>query len=447
MNARSAALWLLEQEARSLVTRLARLRPFALITPMVPAATVSPAAQTAIENHLLVGRRRLRDKIGDYLRWLRGPGRSATPAEAQRRIVFLKLRFNSVISQFHIFADVLTQRSEHGTGVWIAGLDDFAADALALPGGYYQAPPVVCYIDRGHGGAIRRARTRLPGGDPSPVAIIRVPHERMIGSGIASSLAHETGHQAAELLVLINPLRLVLQARQKAQADSALVWGLWERWISEVVADFWGVAKVGVASTLGLMSLVSLPRPFVFRIDTADPHPTPWIRVKVSCAIGNALYPHPQWDSLAKLWESLYPTAELDEKTRTILAKLEASIPEFVGLLVSFRPKALRGKSLKEVMPLVERHPSRLAAVYQAWAGSPAQMKAARPSLVFAVIGQAKADGKVSPEAESNLLADLLSYWAMRSALDTSAICATQPRVALAQPPPPLGREFSATLQ
>ena len=447
MNGHAAALWLLEQEARSLAARLARLRPFAVLTPMVPAATVSPAAQTAIENHLIAGRRKLHSKIGDFLSWLRGPGRNATPAEAQERLVFLKLRFNAVISQFHIFADVLTQRSEHEMGVWIAGLDDFAADALALPGGYYQAAPVICYVDRGLGGAIRRARTRLPGGDPSPVAIIRIPHERMIGSGIASSLAHETGHEASHLLDLINPFRLLLQERQKTRADSALAWRLWDRWISEILADFWGVAKVGVASTMGLITLVSLPRVFVFRIDIQDPHPAPWIRVKLSCATGKALYPHPQWDALAKLWESLYPTAGLDPKTRGVLAMLEASIPEFVYLLVNFRPKSLRGKSLWEVMPLAERQPARLAALYQAWTGSPSQMQAAPPALVFAVIGQAKADAKISPEAESKLLADLLTYWAMRSALDTSAICATQPRVRLVQPPPALGRGVSMTVQ
>src|SRR5476651_2313052 len=197
MNTQDLGRWFLEQEARSLGTRLSGLKPFALLTPMVPAATLPPAAQAAIENHLIEGRQKLRGRIGDFLQWLHDPGRHATPAEAQQRIVFLRLRFNAVISQFYIFADVLTQRSEHGTGVWIAGLDDFAADAVALPG-YYQAPPVVCYVSRGHGGAIRRARTRLPGGDRSPVAVIRIPHERLIGSGIASSLVHETGHQAAE---------------------------------------------------------------------------------------------------------------------------------------------------------------------------------------------------------------------------------------------------------
>jgi hypothetical protein len=447
MDDHSTALWLLEQEARSLAARLATLRPFALITPMVPAATLPPAAQTAMENHLIQGRRKLRTMIDEFIRWLRSPsGHSAAADAAQERIAFLKMRFNAAISQFHIFADVLTQRSEHEIGVWIAGLDDLAADAIALPGGYYQSPPVVCYIDRGHGGAIRRARTRLPGGDPSPVAIIRVPHERMVGSGIASSLVHETGHQAAALLNLITPLRAILQQKQRTHGKSALAWGLWDRWISEIVPDFWGVAKVGIASTLGLMSLVSLPRAFVYRVDTQDPHPAPWVRVKLSCAIGRALYPHGQWDALAKLWELLYPTAGVDSKTRGVLATIEASIPEFVQVLVNFRPQSLRGKSLKEVMPLSERHPSRLAVYYQAWSRSPTQMRAAPPTLVFAVIGQAKADGKISPEAESDTLSGLLTYWAMRSALDTSAICATQPRLTLAEQPPAIGRAVNTNL-
>ena len=38
----------------------------------------------------------------------------------------------------------------------------------------------------------------------------------------------------------------------------------------------------------GLMAVVSLPRPFVFRLDMEDPHPFPWIRVKLSIAMGHA---------------------------------------------------------------------------------------------------------------------------------------------------------------
>jgi hypothetical protein len=75
-----------------------------------------------------------------------------------------------------------------------------------------------------------------------------------------------------------------------------------------------------------------------------------------------------------------------------------------------------------------ERSPARLTALFGAWHRVPVQMYRSPPSLVFAVLGQARADGKLSPEDESELLAKLLTYWAMRSTLDMSAFCATPPR-------------------
>ena len=57
------------------------------------------------------------------------------------------------------------------------------------------------------------------------------------------------------------------------------------------------------------MAVISLPPFFVFRHNVDDPHPIPWIRLKLSCALGEALYPHAQWRELAGLWERLYPRA------------------------------------------------------------------------------------------------------------------------------------------
>lgn len=420
------AAWTLAQEARALLTRLTQLRPFALLEPMVPAAALLPTSQTAIERQLVVGRREVGELVQGFLRWLGGPAaRLATDVEAQRRFSFLRLRFNTVLTQFDLFNDVISQRSEHGTGVWMSGLDVVSADALTLDGGYYPVPPVICYLDRGIGAAIRRARTRLPGGGTNPVAIIRVPRERMVGSGIASSLIHEVGHQAAALLDLVNSLKPVLQGLQRGSAADREAWRLWERWISEIVADFWSVARVGVCSTLGLMGVVSLPRPFVFRLSLDDPHPVPWIRVKLSCAIGQALYPHPQWERLAALWESFYPIQGLDPARRRLLGQLQATMPAFVTLLVNHRPPRLRGRSLHEVLAVTERQPKRLVHLYRGWCRAPAGMYRAPPTLAFAVLGQARINGQLSPEAESALLAKLLTHWALRSTLDTASACAT----------------------
>lgn len=418
------AAWMLAQESRALLARLALVKPFALLEPMVPAANLLPRAQVAIERHLAVGRRELERAIHGFIAWLRGAGRSASAALAQRRFTALRLQFNVALTQFDLFSDVITQRSEHESGVWLSGLDVVAADALALPGGYYRLPPIVCYLDRGAGAAIRRARTRLPGGGDNPVAVIRIPRERMVGSGIASSLVHEVGHQAAALLDLVASIRPLLRGLQSAGGPDRVAWQLWERWISEIVADFWAVARVGIASTLGLIAVVSLPRAFVFRVELDDPHPAPWIRVMLSCAIGQALYPHPQWARFAALWASFYPPAGIEATRAQLLARLRATMPAFVALLAQHRPRSLRGRTLAEALGTAERQPRRLAQLYRDWSAAPQALYRAAPSLVFAVIGQARADGRASPEDESRLLAKLLTHWALASTLQAASICA-----------------------
>jgi hypothetical protein len=417
------ALWSLEQEARALLCRLQRVKSFALQETMVPAASFGVEAQAAIERFLTRGRRRLRRQVRRFLHWIRGPrGRAATPAEGQRKFTMLRLQFNIVLSHFDIFSEALSQRSEADNGVWLAGLDIVSQDALDIPG-VLHAPPVICYLARGPGAAIRRARTRLSGGEQNPVAIVRVPRERMIGSGIASSLVHEVGHQGSALLDLVASLRrdLLDGPPPGVPADA---WLLLRRWISEIVADCWSVARLGMTSTSGLIGVVSLPAPFVFRIVPDDPHPAPYIRVKLSAAIGDALYPHPHWRRLVEMWESFYDVGRLPEPERRSFAALEVAFPGFVDRLLGHRPASLRGRRLGDVLADGERRPERLAALFEDWSTRLSLMAKAPPTLAFAVLGQARLDGRLSPERESELLARLLRHWAWRSTVDVGEVCA-----------------------
>ncbi len=428
MAAAQLATWMLEREARAMLARLDRVKPFAVQETMLPAAALSPAAQTGIELYLISGRRTLRRQIRRYIRWLRGTGLGAAPAEQQRRFTFLRLRFNLALSQLDLFSDAVTQRSENETGLWLSGLDVAAQDALDLPGGYFRAPPVVCYLHRGLGGAIRRARTRLPGGGENPVSIIRIPRERMIGYGIASSLVHETGHQAAALLGLVESLRPEIQrARRGVAGPERAAWQLFERWVSEIVADLYSIARVGVSSTMGLIGLVSLPRAFVFRIAPDDPHPFAWIRVHLSCAFGDALYPDPQWRRLAAVWTSLYPIGRLPADRVRVIQALLATMPAFVGLVLGHRPRALRGRAVGEVLRTADRSPDRLVRLYEAWTADPSAIRRTRPALAFAVVGQARARGLLTPEGEDRLLGRLISYWALQSTLQANARIAELP--------------------
>ena len=100
------AIVFLNSEAQALLTRLHRVKPFALQMTSVPAAAVSLQAQEAIERVLAHGRRELQQRVRAFREWLKSAsGRLATAADAQRRFTLLRLRFNAVLTQVDLFAD------------------------------------------------------------------------------------------------------------------------------------------------------------------------------------------------------------------------------------------------------------------------------------------------------------------------------------------------------
>ena len=57
--------------------------------------------------------------------------------------------------------------------------------------------------------------------------------------------------------------------------------------------------------------------------------------------------------------------------------------------------------------------------LFARWQASPADMYQAAPTLVFAVLGQARAEGRLTPEEEAHLFGKLLTHWALRSTLES----------------------------
>jgi hypothetical protein len=416
MDTTTISTGLIESEATGLLARLDQIKPFVMHETMVLAAALPRDAQLLIERFLHSGRNDLRRQLAGFLDWLHGEGRFATPAEQQRQFVLIRLQFNIVLAQFDLFTEVVTQRSEHSTGVWLSGLDILAQDALRLETSDDGDTRLVVYLARGAGAAIRRAKTRLPGGKPNPVGIIRLPRERMIGSGIASSLVHEVGHQGAAQLELVQSLRTEIERRAARDPDGG--WEVWSMWISEIIADMWSVATVGITSTIGLLAVVSLPRYFVFRPSGTDPHPMPYLRVLISATIGHALYPHAQWKELAAVWRAMYPLTGLPAEHAAWIRNFEARINDFVEVLVHHRVALSEGRELGSIFPLRERQPDRLLRLHESWGNDFGVMARQRPALVFAVLGQAKAAGRITAEEESSRLSSLLTAWAVRGSLD-----------------------------
>lgn len=399
-------------EAYALLGRLEQTELFSVSMPMVIAAGISNAALSAITTHWVSRKALLGKQINQFIQLLRQSNSgNLSDEELQRHFTRIKLRFNSLLDQFDIFADVINQRSEHKTGVWIAGLDILAADALQLNNSPFRAPPLMCFVERGHGAAIRKARTRLPGGDTNPVAIIQVPRERLVGSGIAASIVHEVGHQGAALLDLMPSIQHEMN-QMPVSAQNQKGWDLLRRWLSEILADFWAMAHLGAGATLGLMSVVGLPTYFMFRYKDDDPHPFPWIRVMISLAFGEKIYPDPQWKQLRQLWLRLYPLKERDEATKEIIRQIIEVLPVFTQLIINHKNTATKQQTLISLFPISQRQPNILRKLYPV---SPSEQKMP-PTLVFAVIGQARADKRIDNQQESQFLSQTLTHWARKRA-------------------------------
>ena len=250
---------------------------------------------------------------------------------------------------------------------------------------------------------------------------------------MASSLVHEVGHQGAALLDLVASLRREIQARQRwSRGLESAAWQMWDRWISEIIADFWAVAKLGIAATQGLLNVVSLPRAFVFRIATDDPHPFPWIRAKLSIATGSFLYPDPQWTLVDRLWESFYPARGLDPQRQALIESLEATMLPLIRLIAEHRTRPLGALPLIRAFDLASRRPQQLRRIFRDARGSVPALQSLAPTLAFAVLGQAKQDRRLTPEKESRIVAELLTRWGLTRAIGDARTAYSQPKAAAA---------------
>ncbi len=400
-------------EAQSLLARLQQVKPFSMTMPMVKGASVSNRALKEVMELLDKGKNGLHVAVSNYIQNAKqAKQQNGDINTLQTSFTILKLKYNSILDQLDIFADVLAQRGEHDVGIWLSGLDVLAEDGLAVCKPYFEVPALMVFLQRGHGAAIRRARTRLPGGDENPVAVIQIPRERMVGSGIAASLIHEVGHQAAESLELTKSLKLELGKKIATSTKNRIAWQHYERWISEILADCWAMGHLGISATLGLMGVVTLPKYFQFRLDLDDPHPAPYVRVKLSCAFGNALYPHDQWANTWRLWQQFYPADDLPADKRNILQQLQEEEEDFIQLILQYKAAALKGKTIAEIFPAKLRQPLQLQQVFQQWKARPQLILRAPPTLLFAVAGQAKYDLAINAKEENSLLTQQLRNWA-----------------------------------
>jgi hypothetical protein len=406
-----AARWM-DSEAAALAERLEGVPRFAATIPMVQEARPDRLALERADAVINRSRRLLGRQIRDFRKGFRARLVPSAELHVQhRRYVVLRSRFNSLLGTVDVFADALTQRAEHGIGVALRGLDALAADGLRTEPQLFDPPPLVCYLDRGLGGAIRRAFTTLPGGERNAVALVKLPRERLFGNGLAS-LLHEVGHQGIASLNLLPPYAAALRAAAAEGRLSPRIGAWWVTKLNEVLPDIWACAKLGAAGTLGLMAVMGNTPLSVFYDDPSDPHPMPWIRPQVSAAFGASAMPHPIWAELQRTWLTLYPLRRGLPHTRRLAREAQASLPVVSAVIACLRPPQLRGQTLPQALGSAGVAPARLLPKLDELLVTLNARGGLSPCHALAVIALARRAGLATPTEEDALLRRLVRAWA-----------------------------------
>lgn len=91
---------------------------------------------------------------------------------------------------------------------------------------------------------------------------------------------------------------------------------------------------------------------------------------------------------------------------------IETEVNSFADLVLNHSTKEMKGKKLIELFPVMERRPENLKQLYQSWKAKRTNLYTMPPTLVFALMGQAKFDLVINAAEESNVLTQLLRQWA-----------------------------------
>ncbi len=103
------------------------------------------ATREPIDGHMTALAERTRAAVQRFILWLEGPGgRAHHGPRCPGTVRPDASRGLTVFSQFDLFSDGLTERSEHGFGLGLADLEGLAADALGSAGGRFDPPPAFC---------------------------------------------------------------------------------------------------------------------------------------------------------------------------------------------------------------------------------------------------------------------------------------------------------------
>lgn len=161
-----------------------------------------------------------------------------------------------------------------------------AARSRIIPSSRLREPPL-CYYEVAfspatwvRGSEPSDLRDRQGGTIRTPIPVIQLPWDYAENLWEFLSIPHEVGH---DLEADLNLRSSLLRSLCRGGTPDARI-GVWMTWLAETFADLIGLQLVGPAYLEALMHLLLLPIEHVITDDPLDPHPTPYIRVRMCAA-------------------------------------------------------------------------------------------------------------------------------------------------------------------
>jgi hypothetical protein len=298
----------------------------------------------------------------------------------------IELDISNSIVFFDTYMDILSQRKMPTLGKILKGCDILAGDAMSIDHPLIrdlELPIVSC--ERGFGAMIIRPGVTFPGNIKNPVPLIQIPYSRIVSKYDLTSINHEAGHDIMIRLGLNYSLPASLRTvLMNSQAPKEII-DLFVLWSSEIGPDFWGFCCSGIAQTLSIKEMLSLPPYRVFYITHDDPHPAIYIRVLLSIEWCRQQWGRGEWDYWEKEWDTLYPLKFTSKTNAEILKKCRMYIPIVAGALLNTRFSSLEGKKITELFDMSVLHPQNLERIVRTAETGTLDLKATRPCVQLAV--------------------------------------------------------------
>jgi hypothetical protein len=233
------------------------------------------------------------------------------------------------------------------------------------------APPPFVYMKTGLSPATfrRSIRLRSLGLHENPFPLIQLPYHRLMNPWTLGAVLHEVSHNLQNDLDVDQVIPQTIEARLVEHGIPRAVAAVWKRWNREIFADLSGLLLGGPAVVGSLMDVVGRSPRNTLNFTEGAPHPTPWLRVLISCELLRRMDFPADAAAYRRAWLRLYPTAKGSNIPRPMLATFGDASAIVVDTICYRKYPQLGGKALSEVIrfapkeqTMIEEAARRLAA-------------------------------------------------------------------------------------